>query len=88
MGRLAETTRTATPRRYPYPGGSRCAECTTVRVDAPRLSGFLLDVAGWLSAAGTTVLRDGDRILVVTSPRVRGHLAQPFAPQAGTPRDL
>ena len=36
-----------------------------------------------------TVLREGDRILVVTSPRVRGHLAQPFAPQAGTSvRDL
>ena len=32
-----------------------------------------------------TVLREGDRILVVTSPRVRGHLVQPFAPQAGTP---
>lgn len=36
-----------------------------------------------------TVLREGDRILVVTSPRVRGHLAQPLAPQAGIPvRDL
>ena len=32
-----------------------------------------------------TVLREGDRILVVTTPRVRGHLAQPIAPQAGTP---
>jgi CIC family chloride channel protein len=36
-----------------------------------------------------TVLCDGDRILVVTSPRVRGHLTQPFAPQVGTlVRDL
>jgi Trk K+ transport system NAD-binding subunit len=32
-----------------------------------------------------TVLREGDRILVVTTPRARAHLAQPVAVQADAP---